>query len=289
MENMIKALIERNHTDAQTLAAKCNISESNMQNYINNPTFKVPVKDAKKIAGYFNVDYRFVLGLDFKKKIQFEDLHYDKKSDIINERQCGNYGIAKILEYKYCHGYYTDDMVVEEPKQTAFIVMSFKFKKYPELCNIRDTFKEAIRDTGFIPIIISDVRSNNYITLEIMNAINNCTFLVLDTTHENYGAYYEAGFAKGLKKEVIICCRKERFNKRKDHFDVNQIKHILWSDFDELKKELTAQIHATVLKDISALKETDEYEYSAAWNAQNINKQNEAKELNDEITKYAKK
>jgi len=36
----------------------------------------------------------------------------------------------------------------------------------------------------------------------------------MDVSFPNYGAYYEAGYAIGKGKQVIICCSAERFKDR---------------------------------------------------------------------------
>ena len=125
--------------------------------------------------------------------------------------------------------------------------MSFNFYSIPELISIKDTFKQAIYQAGYIPKIMNEVQSNNYITIDIFNEIRKCDFLVLDTTVDNCGAYYEAGYAKALGKPVIICCKKSKFDAEKDHFDISQINHILWTDLDDLLHGLVHRIRSTVL------------------------------------------
>lgn len=71
------------------------------------------------------------------------------------------------------------------------------------------------------------------------------------------GVYYEAGYAKGLGKEVIITCRRDWYEgekagagnsgKEKIHFDINHINIIQWSTPEELKERLIKRIKATIL------------------------------------------
>jgi len=65
------------------------------------------------------------------------------------------------------------------------------------------------------------------------------------TGHRN-GVYYEAGYAHGLEKEVILTCREGDFDDQ--HFDVAQIATIRWKDDDDLYKKLVKRIEATVGK-----------------------------------------
>ncbi len=124
----------------------------------------------------------------------------------------------------------------------GFIAMSFDDKvKY-----IGEIFKKAIQAKGYEPRIIKDKEHNNYIMPEIFYEIQRSKFVVVDVTEPNYGAYYEAGYAQALGKEVIVCCREEVFNDRKPHFDIAQKSMIIWKDEEDLYDRLTKRIEATV-------------------------------------------
>jgi nucleoside 2-deoxyribosyltransferase len=78
--------------------------------------------------------------------------------------------------------------------------------------------------------------------------IHSSEFLVADLTHDNPGAYWEAGYAEGLGKPVIYICEKEKFETTKTHFDTNHHLTIVW-DKDALQKageDLKATIRATL-------------------------------------------
>ena len=42
--------------------------------------------------------------------------------------------------------------------------------------------------------------------------IQSARFLIADLTHENRGAFWEAGYAEGLGKPVIYTCEESVFN-----------------------------------------------------------------------------
>lgn len=124
----------------------------------------------------------------------------------------------------------------------GFIAMSFDDKvKY-----IGEIFKGAIQAKGYEPRIIKDIEHNNYIMPEIFYEIQRSKFVVVDVTEPNYGAYYEAGYAQALGKEVIVCCKEEVFNDRKPHFDIAQKSMIIWKNEEDLYDRLTKRIEATV-------------------------------------------
>lgn len=97
-------------------------------------------------------------------------------------------------------------------------------------------------------MIIKDKEHNNYIMPEIFHEIDKSVGVVVDITEPNYGAYYEAGYALGKQKEVIVCCSKEVFDdpERKPHFDLAQKSMIVWTDNDDLVEKLSKRISATI-------------------------------------------
>ena len=86
---------------------------------------------------------------------------------------------------------------------------------------------------------------NNQITDEIMAGIRGAEFMVAYFTGHRAGVYYEAGFARGLGREVIYCCREDAFKER--HFDTSVINHVVWTDPADLRKKLADRIRATIL------------------------------------------
>jgi hypothetical protein len=84
----------------------------------------------------------------------------------------------------------------------------------------------------------------------IEDEIRRCRFLIADLSDDNAGAYWEAGFAEGLGKDVIYICRaKEGGAEKKTHFDANHRHTVRWdlSALDETAKRLKAVIRNTLL------------------------------------------
>jgi hypothetical protein len=104
----------------------------------------------------------------------------------------------------------------------------------------------AVMDCGFPPPIRIDRKEhNNQITDEIIAAIRDAEFVIADFTGNRGGVYYEAGFARGLGRPVIYCCKASHFDAR--HFDTQVINHIKWSDPTELRQNLVNRIKATII------------------------------------------
>lgn len=78
--------------------------------------------------------------------------------------------------------------------------------------------------------------------------IRDSAFVIVDLTHDNFGAYWEAGYAEGLGKPVIYICERTKFEKAKTHFDTNHCTTVVWSenDPDQFKIELIATLRRSL-------------------------------------------
>lgn len=83
-----------------------------------------------------------------------------------------------------------------------------------------------------------DPNENDYIPDKILDSITKCSVMIADLTKNNKGVYYEAGFAKGLGKKVILLVNKDRVHTDKIHFDLKQFEQIRYSDESDLKEKL---------------------------------------------------
>jgi nucleoside 2-deoxyribosyltransferase len=84
-------------------------------------------------------------------------------------------------------------------------------------------------EIGFDLIDMRDVPQAGIIDNLMRQQIRDAAFVLADLTHDNYGAYWEAGYAEGLGKPVIYLCEKEKFNTYKTHFDTNHSTTLLWN------------------------------------------------------------
>ncbi|WP_196595914.1 hypothetical protein [Pectinatus frisingensis] len=138
-----------------------------------------------------------------------------------------------------------DSLQRNKKRNSVFIAMSFDWdnKEFP-IGTCRDAIKEAISKAGYEPCIISEHQHNKSIPQEIENEIKKSEFVVTDLTTQNKGAYFEAGVAKGLGKEVIFTCHEDDFNNI--HFDTKQINTIKWSDKNTFVDDLYKRIKFTI-------------------------------------------
>ena len=129
----------------------------------------------------------------------------------------------------------------------GFIAMQFSDDKLDAF--IRDVVKPAVKDgIGYELVDLRDVSQAGIIDNIMRVQIRDAAFVIADLTHDNNGAYWEAGYAEGLGKPVIYICEKTKFDNEKSHFDTNHCTTVPWSrDNDEnFKKELIATIRRSL-------------------------------------------
>lgn len=141
-----------------------------------------------------------------------------------------------------------------------FVSMSFA----AETKNTREAIRSGIESAGFSAEFLDEITHNKQIVPEMFRLIRESKMLILDISIPNYGAYYEAGYALGLGKEVIICCEKSVFEGKykvngqeiseeekikferylKPHFDIAQKQILLWDNNEDLTRKLAEWIKA---------------------------------------------
>lgn len=142
--------------------------------------------------------------------------------------------------------YFADIKKGAVDSQKAFMAMKFGDSDLDAI--VDNVFKPAVRQTGFELYKLLDKPNAGLIDDRMRVGIRTSRFLIADLTHENAGAYWEAGFAEGLGKPVIYTCEKEKFKKDKTHFDTNHHLTIKWdkNNPEEAAEKLKATIRATL-------------------------------------------
>lgn len=127
-----------------------------------------------------------------------------------------------------------------ENNKNVFVAMKFG----EETQTLREKIKEGL--AGYNVRIMDEIEHNHQIVPEMLYEIRNSRFVVAELSNHNNGAYYEAGYALGLGKEVIHICKKSELSNGL-HFDVAQVNTIVYDDINEIPKRLKKRIQATVL------------------------------------------
>ena len=165
----------------------------------------------------------------------------------------GHTGILTIPGWRY----YDELLKGKTSSNTGFMAMQFDNKPLRQILN--ENLKPAAKQAGFDLATLDDQPAAGLIDDHILVAIRTSAFVVADLSDKNSGAYFEAGFALGLGKQVLFTCEREKWEKNKTHFDTNHRRTILW-DFkkpEEAAKDLKAAIRAT-LPDKAKMSDEDE-------------------------------
>lgn len=185
-------------------------------------------------------------------------VRYLSKQDFVSLAPSNEYIILKPDGLKRVDEFQKSDI----NNKNVFVSMAFNDKTK----DTREAIKEGIISSGYSPEFIDEIIHNKQIVPEMFRLIRESRFLILEISDPNYGAYYEAGYALGLGKEVIICCNKDVFdgnysvfNKNitveeyekfykylKPHFDIAQKQILVWKDYEDLSNKLSEWIKAII-------------------------------------------
>jgi hypothetical protein len=140
----------------------------------------------------------------------------------------------------------------------AFVAMEFpNSQKTEENYFFQNTLLDkylvpAVKQTGYdlSNALRSEPKAGNlHARLEV--EIRAARFVVAELSHQNNGAYWEAGFARGLGKPVIYMYNKVVGKSDRPHFDVGSDLYVPWEQ-DKPEKaadELKAVIRATLFRE----------------------------------------
>ncbi len=139
------------------------------------------------------------------------------------------------------------DQLMHESAESRIAFMAMKFGD-PELdAIVENVFRPAVAAAGFELRILTDVPKAGLIDDRLRVEIRRSRFLIADITHQNPGAYWEAGFAEGLGKPVIYTCKKEAFAAGASHFDTNHHLTVMWhEDAKQVTEDLKGTVRATL-------------------------------------------
>ena len=129
----------------------------------------------------------------------------------------------------------------------GFIAMQFDDSELDPF--VRDIVKPAVKKgIDYDLVDMRDVGRAGVIDDIMRTQIRDAAFVIVDLTHDNSGAYWEAGYAEGLGKPVLYICKKAKFDEDGTHFDTNHCTTIFWSrDDDEgFKQELIASLRRSL-------------------------------------------
>ena len=123
---------------------------------------------------------------------------------------------------------YQDPQLGRVSSGYGFIAMQFSDSILDPF--VEEVVKPAVKNgTGYELVHMRDVGRAGIIDNIMRAQIRDAAFVIADLTHDNSGAYWEAGYAEGLGKPVIYICERDKFKKNKTHFDTNHCTTVVWS------------------------------------------------------------
>lgn len=190
--------------------------------------------------------HQAIIGAKSGKGVVFVLEHLYKKAKLIEgiREEVQNVNDATLTFEGWARYWELNRAVIASRK--AFMAMQYGENELDEV--VSQCFKPAVIQTGFDLARLDDEPRAGLIDDRLRVEIRTSRFLIVDLTHENRGAYWEAGFAEGLGKPVIYTCQEDKFKKNKTHFDTNHHLTVLWDkgSLDKTAEELKATIRATL-------------------------------------------
>jgi len=188
--------------------------------------------DVDYIASYLQDE-----GYLYFKKLSVSDV-WEKDVTITNDTD-KEFGLT-------VKGWFKFEEMKKSSSNSKFAFMAMEYND--ELVETaRSVFRPAVLQTGFDLRILRDYLKPGLIDNQMIVEIKKSRFLLVELTHRNNGAYWEAGYAEGLGKPVIYLCEKSEFEKNRTHFDTNHHTTIVWDkqNFEQSMRDLKAVIRIT--------------------------------------------
>lgn len=142
---------------------------------------------------------------------------------------------------------YEAELVGKVAGRYGFVAMKFGDERLEDLISkiVKPEVQAAI---GFEVVDLRNVARAGVIDNIMREQIRDAAFVLVDLTHDNSGAYWEAGYAEGLGKPVIYLCERAKFDEAKTHFDTNHCTTVMWSEGEEshFAQELVATLRRSL-------------------------------------------
>lgn len=130
----------------------------------------------------------------------------------------------------------------------GFIAMKFNDPQLEAL--VAGFIKPGIKNALNIDLVdLRNVSRAGIIDNIMREHIRDSAFVLVDLTHDNSGAYWEAGYAEGLGKPVIYLCERNKFDTAKTHFDTNHCTTVIWEEGREAA--FIAELNSTIRRSLS--------------------------------------
>ena len=127
--------------------------------------------------------------------------------------------------------------------------LAMQFDEPDLIAFVNNVLKPAVKDgIGYDLVDMNDAERTGILDNIMRVQIRDAAFVIADLTHDNSGAYWEAGYAEGLGKPVLYICEKAKFEEESTHFDTNHCTTIPWckDDPNGCRKKLIATLRRSL-------------------------------------------
>lgn len=111
------------------------------------------------------------------------------------------------------------------------------------------TIEEVIKNCGFEPQCIKDKYYSDTIMDKALGEISKSKFIVVDLTGKRPSVFFEAGYAHGLRKDIIFVMSEKQKSEEDEgelEFYTKHYKILFYKDEEELKEKLKNAIIARI-------------------------------------------
>ena len=215
---------------------------SNIINYfINKQSFYGQIFNLNE----YDKNYLFFVPKSLKSNDQIQSFDYIKSQLFLNgyliEKKNSSEKSDFLISDSAIQKYQRNEFSKNDKKKKCFIAIKFEGNE-----KRIEIIQNAIAECNYESIIMSEYETNNWIMPEIFYQIKLCDFMIVDLSIRCDGAYYEAGYAYALGKEVIHTYDLNEKENNPLHFDVSQKSTVMYNNYEELKIKLVARIKATI-------------------------------------------
>ena len=130
---------------------------------------------------------------------------------------------------------------LEEIMESAFVMMAMTNDS--EFEEVYQIIKSECKEFDITAERIDEVHSSGLITDEILEKIDSSEYLIVDLSLERPNVYYELGYSHGIgkdSKKIILMAKRGT----KRHFDIRNMRTILYNDHNDLRKKLRERLEA---------------------------------------------
>jgi nucleoside 2-deoxyribosyltransferase len=145
---------------------------------------------------------------------------------------------------------YESEKIGKLSTNQGFMALKFSNGNLKKLLD--EVMKLAIESIGFKLTDMRDSLKAGVIDNLMRERIRDAAFVIADLTDDNYGAYWEAGFAEGLGKPVIYICEEQKFQSASTHFDTNHSTTLKWGGSIP-EEQFASELKATLRNSLALL------------------------------------